>query len=87
MLYDTIRLDSLPLEIVVAHNWLAMRQNSVVLAREGALGAPNVCQIAFHFHALILGDVESAASHDYLVLEIANVLDRVVLFAHNLPDE
>jgi hypothetical protein len=87
VLYDTIRLDPLPLEVVVAHDGLTMRQDSVVLARKSALRAPNVCQIAFCLHVFVLRDVQAAASDDYLVLEIANVLDRVIFLANNLPDE
>lgn len=82
-----IRLDALPLQIVVAHDWLAVRQDAIVLAREGTSRSPNIGQVAFHLDAFVPRNVWPAISHDDLELEIANVFDREVFLADDLPDE
>lgn len=87
MLYYAIRLDALPLEVVIAHDRFSMRQNSVVLAGECARRSPDVRQVALHLDALVLRYILAAGSHNDLVSEIADVLDGVVLLADDLSDE
>lgn len=84
VLYYAIRFNSLPLEVVIAHDRLPMSQDSVVLARERALRAPNVSQVTFHFDVLTLRDVLTATSDNYLELQVTDVFNRVILFADNL---
>lgn len=87
MLNDAVRLDSLPLKVVVAHDRLSMSQNSVVLAQKCALGTPNVSHVTLHFNSIVLRNIRPASSHDNLELQVANMLDSKVLFADNLTDE
>lgn len=87
VLYYAIRLDSLPLEVVVADDRLPMSEDSVVLAGERTLRPPNVCHVAFDFDALVLGHVLTATPHDDLEPQVADVLDRIILFANDLSDE
>lgn len=68
MLNYAIRLDSLPLQVVVTHDRLTMRQDSVIFARKCALRPPNVGHVALHFDAFVLRYERSAASHDDLEL-------------------
>lgn len=63
-LNDAVGFHSLPLQIVVADYRLAVRQDSVVLARERALRSPNVRQVALHFDAFVLRDVSSTTPYD-----------------------
>lgn len=89
VLYNAVRLSllAMPLQIIVADHRLPMRQESIVLAREGARRAPNISQIALDLHAFILWDELSTASHNYLELQHADVFDRIIFLADNLTDE
>lgn len=89
VLYNAVRLAllAMPLQIIVADHRLPMRQDSIVLAREGARRSPNIGQIALDLHAFILRDELPTAAHDNLEFQHAHVLDRVVFLADDLPDE
>lgn len=64
-----------------------MRQESIVLAREGARRPPNVGQIAFNLHPFILRNELPTASHDNLEFQHTDVFDGVIFLANNLTDE
>lgn len=87
MLYYAIRLDALPLQIIVTDDRFSVCQDAVVLARESAFRAPDVRQVTLHLYAFVLRNVLPATSHDDLEFEIANVFDGEVLFADDLAKE
>lgn len=84
---NALRLSSLPLQVVIAHDRLTMRENSIVTTRKGATRAPNVGHVTVCFHIQVLWEEGTACSYDNLVFQQANMLDSEVFLADHLTDE